>query len=168
MNAAAYDGNAALVFEVHERWRRSQVGWDIEAMRSCKALDDKFEQFNLSGQHFTSVDELADLWTGLRQGLVLERSEDLETPRIIVDASMAVLTIPLSVMYIRSVSGSIEAPGGNGRPPVVFSEDATTLVYFRSTETYRHDDGRGNPEWRMWRAHYDQIDTGYVASGDDR
>lgn len=153
-------GAAAEVFEVHDRWRRSQVGWNVDLMRSCKALDDNFLQFNLSGQVFTSADQLAELWGMLRQALVLEASEDLDQPNIIVDGDLAVLTLSRSVMHIRAASGRFDAPGGNGRPPVTFTDSATTLVYFRSTETYRKDDGRGNPEWRMWRAHYDQVDAG--------
>lgn len=147
------DTDRSAIIAVHERWRKSQVGWDAELMRTCKAKGSAFLQYNLSGHVLHGVDQLVALWKEMSQIVDLAESEDLADLRLELDGDLAVLSIDRSVMRFRTRE---DITLGAGNAAVTFRKSGTE-VFFRSTETYRRDDGEGNPEWRIWRAHYDRV-----------
>jgi hypothetical protein len=138
---------------VHERWRQSQLGWNIEEMKACKAKGDNFLQYNLDCKIYRGSNALGELWKAMREHVDLVEAEDLAELNIIVSGDIGVLSMDLGVMRFRAPKRfSIDT----GIWSMTFEEEGTE-VFYRTTEIYRKDDGTGTPEWRMWRAHYDKV-----------
>jgi len=127
------------IIAVHTAWMDSNNGLIIEDMVPQFA-DPGYLQYNLNGHTYNSVGEKVKLWEGFHQiGMNLAECGDIEEPAVYVEGDLAYLTVLGSAKLVgRGESGTMEA--GND-------------VVFRVTEVYRRNDGKGNPEWKIWHFH---------------
>ncbi|NDK88170.1 nuclear transport factor 2 family protein [Gordonia desulfuricans] len=136
--------DVAAIKAVHLSWLDSNNDLVIEKMYPNFA-NPGYLQFNLNGHTYTSVDEKVKLWEGLHSiGFNLEDMKLVEEPVIHVEGNLGYLTTIWSAL----VSGT----GSTGLMKV--DEEPTV---FRVTEVYRRDDGKGNPEWKIWHFHASPI-----------
>jgi ketosteroid isomerase-like protein len=139
------------IVRVHDRWRESLLGLREEQMRTCYATGENLLMFNLSGAAYHGVDELAQLWDMLRQGVHFDRYDDLTEPVVTVEGDLAVLTVERAVMDLRTSGETLDVPFGAG---TLQAGPSPVAVHFRGTEVYRRDDGDGRREWRIWHSAY--------------
>lgn len=132
------------ILAVHESWLLSNNGLVEERMYPNFA-NPGYLQFNLNGHQYNSVDEKVKLWEGLHQiGFDLQDMKIVEEPKVHQEGNLAYLTTYWSAQVLGTQGTGVLEPQG---APLVF----------RVTEVYRRDDGKGNPEWKIWHFHASPI-----------
>lgn len=134
------DNDVAAITKVHQAWYASNLGLIADAMLGYFPEGDGYLQFNLNGLTYRGVLDKARLWRNARAaGVDIARIEDTAPPVVQVFGDVALLTAQGECeLVLPSATGRLERQGATP---------------FRTTEFYRRDDGRGNPDWRIWHMH---------------
>jgi len=145
------DADERAIRRVHRQWWESNVGLDVERMRECFAP--QYLMWNLNGHPYYSLDEKVHLFEYYKQHLVPTEPPELWDIRVTVEGDMAYLTAEGILPFtVRSEEGS-----GSGLldavVPLYGRRGDVIPVRFRETSVFRRDDGRGNPEWKIWHFH---------------
>jgi hypothetical protein len=140
MTTSTTDQDLAEIRRVHDAWMDSNLGLVNEKMVPLFA-DPGYLQYNLNGHTYRSVHEKAKLWDGFHQiGFDLADLEIVEEPLIYAEGDLGYLCAVYRVQIVGTASSGFMVPQGDP-------------VTFRLTEVYRRDDGKGNPEWKIWHFH---------------
>lgn len=132
------------ILAVHKSWLDSNNGLVIEKMYPNFA-NPGYYQFNLNGHTYTSVDEKVRLWEGLHAvDFNLADMKIVQEPLIHSEGNLAYLLTVWSAVVV-----------GTGTTGLMTPDPEPTV--FRVTEVYRKDDGKGNPEWKIWHFHASPI-----------
>lgn len=128
------------ILAVHRGWYESNVGLAPDAMLPYFPSGDGYLQFNTNGHTYHGVMDKHRLWVNLQQmGVNITTIKDVAEPDVQIFGDVALLTAEgMATMVLPATGGGLAEP---------------TEAPFRATEFYRRDDGKGNPEWRIWHMH---------------
>lgn len=134
------DDDLIAIRAVHDGWFTANLGLDADTLPPFFPVGDGYLQYNLNGFVYNGVADKARLWRNLSGlGVDITQIKDSTEPEIQVFGDVALLTsLGECELLLPSPTGALESSG---------------LTRFRNTEFYRRDDGRGNPDWRIWHMH---------------
>ena len=136
---------------VHRQWWAANRGLDVERMRECFAPD--YLMWNLNGHPYFSLAEKQHLFRYYKDHMVPTEPPELWDIRVTVDGDMGYVTSEgILPVVIASDEGSGSAVMDAAAPHYERRGDVVRFR-FRETAVFRRDDGRGNPEWKIWHFH---------------
>ncbi len=148
--ALGQDHDVREIRQVHRRWWASNRGLDVQTMRECFAPD--YLMWNLNSHPYFSLDEKVHLFEYYKQHLVPTEPPELWDIRVTVDGDMAYLTAEGILPVVASGEGSGSAVMDCAA--ALYERRGETIRFrFRETSVFRRDDGRGNPQWKIWHFH---------------
>lgn len=144
----------AEILRLHRAWFDANAGLKGDMLKDIFA-GETFFNYNLNGYRYNGLAEMEKLWSPqyMPSAFDLRKLFNERNLEIVACAEMGWLTVEADVeMKMKASSGMGEMRG----------EEEVVVMPFRITETYRRDDGAGNPVWRMWHFHCSQElpDTG--------
>ncbi|MFD5249979.1 nuclear transport factor 2 family protein [Amycolatopsis sp. NPDC058340] len=124
------------ILAVHQGWYEANVGLVADRMTAYFPEGDGYHQFNLNGHTYHGVLDKHRLWVNAAKiGLDITAIKDTVGPDVRIFGDVALLTA--------EGVADVVAPGQSDAVPTPF----------RTTEFFRRDDGKGEPDWRIWHMH---------------
>lgn len=123
------------IMRLHREWIESNTGLDIARMRRVFPEGDSYLMYNCNGHPYYGIAQKVAVWEHLETVMDYRMLEEFNH-RLEIRGDMAWL-----------------ACEGYSDFDVLAEEGRVDGYHWRATEVYMRDDGRGNPQWRMWHYH---------------
>ncbi|HVA77126.1 MAG TPA: nuclear transport factor 2 family protein [Candidatus Binataceae bacterium] len=131
----------------HAQWMRANANFNIEDAVAVFVGGDGFHGFNLNRHTYGKRDEWVQLWTFLKNVMIIGDVRDEKDLRVNIRGDVAWVSFAADLVA-NALSSAGSAESGMALPTEPMS------MHFRGSEVYVRKDDSGPKNWKMWRCHY--------------
>jgi hypothetical protein len=147
---AGFEGTEAdrrEIIRLHNQWMRANVNFNIPDAVGVFVGGNGFHGFNLNGHTYGKRDEWVQLWTFLKNVMVIGDVRNEKDLRVNIRGDMAWVSFEADLIA-KALENAKPTESGQTLPTEPMS------MQFRGSEVYVRQDDIGAKNWKMWHCHY--------------